>query len=261
MFSDRDLSPALAAVREANAPDALVLDTEQDFETLDPALVEDLGLLIDRFDPISYPDQWVPEEGPSVLDRLTGKEFTIGMPGHGGIEWTHQTVPPTVFVKPRLGDSPDDFVEFLVAEGLVKVGLDQPEHFLGFFREEYPAFADAVPLSPLDTYQLAVGLHEAYMGLATREVFAGWAEDQPDLHEAWEVAGERLERRLGDLTTEIATGETDFATATELACNGVKHHHDLQSPFSALATQAYREHGPTYAIRWAEKTFEKLVED
>lgn len=259
MFEERDLTPAQADVRETHAPEALVFDTERDFETLDPALVENLGLVVDRFDPLSYPAEWVPESAPEALHRLVSNEFTIGMPGHGGIEWTHQTVPPTVFVKPRLGDSPDDFVEFLVAEGLVQVGLDRPEHFLGFFREDYPDFSEAVPMRPLNTYQLAVGLYEAYLGLETREIFAGWADEQPELHEAWVDAGERLGKRLEDLPNEIAAGETDFATATELACNGVKHDLDLQAPFAALDTQAYLEHGPDYAIRWAEKTFEKLV--
>lgn len=261
MFEKRDLTPALESVRETHVPGALVLDTERDFETLDPKLVENLGLLVDSFDPLDYPAEWVPESAPDPLHRLVSNEFTIGMPGNGGIEWTHQTVPPTIMVKPRLGDSPDDFVEFLVAEGLVQAGLDRPEHFLGFFRADYPAFCEAVPLDPLDTYQLANGLYEAYLGLETREVFAGWAEDQPGLYEAWMDAGERLQRRLDDLSNEVATGETDFATATELACNGVKHELDLQAPFAALDTRAYLEHGPAYAMRWAEKTFEKLVEE
>lgn len=260
MFEERDLTPALSAVRETHAPDALVFDTERDFDTLKPSLVENLGLVVDRFEPLSYSEEWVPESAPEALHRLVSNKFTIGMPGHGGIEWTHQTVPPTVFVKPRLSDSPDDFVQFLVAEGLVQVGLDRPEHFLGFFREQYPEFSEVVPLDPLDTYQLAAGLYEAYLGLETREIFAGWEDDQPGLHEAWIVAGERLETRLDDLTNEVATGETDFATATELACNGVKHDIELQAPFAALDTQAYLDHGPDYAIRWAEKTFEKLAE-
>lgn len=260
MFSERDLTPAQEAVREAHVPDALVLDTDHDFEMLDPSLVENLGPLIDRFAPLSYSEEWVPEDAPEPLHRLASNELTIGMPGHGGIEWTHQTVPPTVFVKPRLADSPDDFVEFLVAEGLVQAGLDEPEHFLGFFREQYPDLAAAVPLNPLDTYQLAIGLYDAYLGLHTREVFAGWEDDQPGLHAAWVDAGKRFESRVAGLPEEVATGETDFATAAELACSGVKHAIDLPAPFAALDTRAYRDHGPAYAVRWAEKTFEKLVE-
>ncbi|WP_432765051.1 DUF7089 family protein [Halobaculum litoreum] len=51
-----------------------------------------------------------------------------------------------------------------------------------------------------------------------------------------------------------------FTAATEYACAAVKHDLDLPAPFSALDTAAYREHGPDYAVRWAEKTFEKLAE-
>lgn len=261
MFEEPAISAALEAVREEHVPGALVLNTERDFETLDPELVENIGLLVDRFEPLSYSAEWVPESAPEPLHRLASNEFTIGMPGDGGIAWTHQTVPPTIIVKPRLNDSPEDFVEFLVAEALVQAGLDRPEHFLGFFREEYPAFSAAVPLDPLNTYQLAAGLYGAYLGLDTREVFEAWEADQPGLYEAWRDAGERLDSRLEELPGEVASGETDFATATELACNGVKHRLDLQAPFAALDTQAYRDHGPAYAMRWAEKTFEKLVED
>jgi hypothetical protein len=40
----------------------------------------------------------------------------------------------------------------------------------------------------------------------------------------------------------------------------VKHDLDLPAPFSALDTAAYRDHGADYAVRWANKTFEKLDE-
>lgn len=261
MFDQRGLSPDLAAVREAHAPGALVFDAERDFETLDPELAENLGPLVEAFDPLSYPDEWVPAGAPDPLHRLASGEFTIGMPGDGGVAWTRQTVPPAVFVKPRLAGSPDPFVAFLVGEALVQVGLDRPEHFLGFFEARYPELDAAVPLSPADTYQLAAALYEAYLGLSTRETFAGWRDDQPGLHEAWQDAGHRLEPRLSGLSREVARGQTSFAAAAELACSAVKHAAELPAPFAALDTAAYRDHGAEYAVRWAEKTFERLVEE
>lgn len=258
MFTERDLSGELSGVREAHAPDAVVLDAERDFEMLDPAVAETLGLLVDELDPTSYPDEWVPVDAPEVLHRLASGEFTIGAPGDGGVAWTAQTVPPTVFVKPRLQGSPPEFVEFLIAETLVQVGSDLPEHFLGFFGEQYPELAAVTPLSPADTYQLAYALFEAYAGLHTREAFADWADDYPTLHAQWVDAGERLEPRLAELSREVATGRTGFAAAAEYACSAVKHDLDLPAPFAALDTAAYRHHGAAYAVRWAEKTFEKL---
>lgn len=38
----------------------------------------------------------------------------------------------------------------------------------------------------------------------------------------------------------------------------MKHDLELPTPFDALDTAAYREHGPTFAVRWAEKTFAAL---
>ena len=49
-----------------------------------------------------------------------------------------------------------------------------------------------------------------------------------------------------------------FAAATEYACSAIKHDLDIPTPFSALDTTAYREHGPEYAVEWAEKTFAEL---
>ncbi|WP_255198208.1 DUF7089 family protein [Halorarius litoreus] len=272
MFSHRDLSTELEGVRNAYAPETLVLDVERDFETLDPAVAETLGLLVDRLDPLSYPAEWVPADAPELLSRLASDEFTIGAPGDGGVAWTRQTTPPTVFVKPRLQGSPPAFIDFLVAEALVQVGLEAsdpdspdgpdhplPEHFLGFFGEQYPALAAATPLSPADTYQLAYALFEAYIGLHTREVFVEWAGDHPALYDQWVDAGERLEPRLTELPSAVARGETGFAEAAEYACSAIKHDLELPAPFAALDTEAYRHHGPTYAVRWAEKTFEKLA--
>lgn len=262
MFADRDLGDALAAVRDVHAPGALVFDTDRDFETLDPAVAEQLGLRADALDPLAYDPAWVPEGAPEILSRLASGTFTIGAPGDGGVTWTRQTVPPTVFVKPRMEGSPAGFVEFLVATALVEAGAGLPEQFLGFFRDTYPDLAAATSLGPADTYQLANALFEAYKGLHTRETFAGWEDSHPDLHAEWLDAGERLEPRLDGLVGEVAAGRTSFAAAAELACSAIRHATDdgpeIPAPFAALDTAAYADHGPSYAVRWAEKTFEKL---
>ncbi len=260
-FDIRELPADLTAVREAHVPGAVVLDCERDFETIPPAQAESLGMLVDSLDPTSYPEAWVPADAPEQLRRFAGGEFTVGMPGDGGVTWTRQTDPPTVFVKARTRGSPDDFLDFLVGEALVEAGLGLPEHFLGFFGESYRDLADATPLSPADTYQLAVALYDAYLGLHTREAFRGWADEHPRLHGAWHDAGERLQPRLDGLSREVATGRTEFAAAAELACSGVKHDLDVPTPFGALDTEAYRDAGPDYAVTWARKTFEQLTED
>lgn len=273
MFSERDLTTELAGVREAHAPTTLVFDVATDFETLDPEVAESLGLRVESLDPLSYPSEWVPEDAPEVLHRLASGEFTIGAPGDGGVAWTRQANPPLVFVKPRLKGSPEAFIDFLVAEALVEVGSELPEHFLGFFSERYQELAAATPLSPADTYQLAYALYDAYRGLHTREVFRGWADNCPALHEQWVDAGERLAPRLADLPSDVAMGRTEFADAAEFACSAIKHGRgdesaheptadgaslDVPAPFAALDTTAYQQHGAAYAVRWAEKTFEKL---
>ncbi|MFC6837006.1 DUF7089 family protein [Halomarina ordinaria] len=260
MFTERDLPEDVSGVRASHATGALVLDCEADFETLPPAQAEELGLLVDALDPTSYPEEWLPPEVPTQLRRYVGTEFTVGMPGDGGVTWTRQTDPPIVFVKARTEGSPEDFLDFLVAEALVEVALDRPEHFLGFFEGRYRDLAAATRLSPADTYQLAVALYDASLGLDTREVFRGWDEEFPRLHDAWVDAGERLQPRLSDLPREVATGRTSFPAAAELACAGVKHGLDVPTPFGALDTEAYRDHGADYAVTWARKTFEKLRE-
>ena len=260
MFEQRDLSPALEAVRERHAPGALVLDTKGDFETLPPAVAENLAPIVEAFDPYDYDPAWVPDSAPEQLHRLAGGEFTVGAPGDGGVAWTRQTRPPTVFVKPRLEGSPDSFVEFLVAEALVEAGTDLPEGFLGFFGERYPPLAET-GLSPADTYQLANALYDAYVGLHTEPVFRAWGSEDPELaglHDAWLDAGTRLEPRLEGLAGEVARGETSFAEAAELACSAVKHGIEPPTPFGALATETYREHGAAFALRWAEKTLDAL---
>jgi hypothetical protein len=253
MFSERDLPDDVASVRDAHARDTLVLDAASDFETLPPEQAEDLGLLVDRLDPVTHPAAWLPADAPRLLARYAGSEFTVGLPGDGSVAWTRQTDPPVVLVKPRVEGSPESFVDFLVAEALVGVGLDAPESFPGFFGERYRELDDALPLSPNGTYQVAAALYDGWLGC-----HADWPAEHPRLGEAWVDAGERIADRVDGLPGEVARGETDFADATELACAAIKHDLDLPAPFAALATSAYRHHGAEYAVTWAEKTFEPL---
>ncbi|GGL46167.1 DUF7089 family protein [Halocalculus aciditolerans] len=258
MFDERTLHPEVEAVRDAHAPDALVLDATKDFEALPEPALDELALRTDALDPADYDPDWVPDEGPAFLDRLATRELTIGAPGDGSVAWTTQTTPPVILVKPRVQGSPEGFVAFLVAEALVEAGAGLPEHFLGFFREQYPDFADAVPGDATDTYQLAAACLDAYRGLHTRDVFESWAaeSDYPVLAEAWRDAGERVQPRLDGLAREVARGSTGFSDAAELACSGVKHGLDVPTPFGALDSIAYRNHGAAYAVRWAAKLFE-----
>ncbi len=258
MFDRRELAGELAGVRDVHAPGTLAFDVQRDFETLPSAVAENLLAIVDGVSPLSYNESWFPPDAPEILSRLADGSLTIGAPGDGGVAWTRQTTPPVVFVKPRLTGSPEGFVRFLLAEALVEIGLECPEHFLGFFEDTYRSLAEAVPLSPNETYQLAAALYTAHVGLRTREVFAGWADTYPNLHAEWIDAGERLEPRLSDLSRDVAVGRTGFSDAAELACSAVKHDVDLPTPFEALDTAAYREHGAEFAVQWAEKTFEAL---
>ncbi|PSQ49131.1 hypothetical protein BRD19_04670 [Halobacteriales archaeon SW_7_65_23] len=257
MFTERSLSPAVADVRAAHTPDALVLDCATDFETLPAAQAEELALVTDALEPQSYPEEWLPPNAPTVLERFAGPDLTVGMPGDGSVAWTRQTDPPVVLCKPRLEGSPAAFTDFLVAEALVQVGLDAPEQFLGLFGEEYPAFADATRdhLSPVETYQLAAACYDAYLGLQTRDTFADW---EGDLFDAWLDAGERLEGRLENLPTAIARGETSFTDGAELACSAIKHAGEIPPPFDALDAAVYLDHGPAFAVEWAERTVDAL---
>ncbi len=172
MFEARALSDRVEAVRQAHAPDVQVLDCERDFETLNPAVAEDLGLIVDALEPASYPAAWLPEDAPTLLARYASSDLTVGMPGDGSVVWTRQTDPPIVLVKPRVEGSPDSFVDFLLAEALVQVDLEVPEHFIGFFEATYPDLDRAVALDPNDTYQIAAALFDGWVGLRTRAVFA-----------------------------------------------------------------------------------------
>ena len=256
MFEERTLPEDVDAVRESHAPGATVLDCETDFESLAPAQAEDLGLLADSLDPLAYPAEWLPDDAPELLRRFASTDFVVGMPGDGSVAWTHQTVPPTVLVKARVRGSPDDFVDFLVAEALVEAGTGHPEHFLGFFGERYRDLDDALPFDAGSVYQIAAALYDAFLGLRTREAFADWEDAHPRLFAAWEDAGQRIEPRLADIPSTMARNETDFPDAAEFACSAVKHGLDLPAPFAALDTRAYRDHGAAYAVKWAEKTFD-----
>ena len=98
MFTERALDGELAAVREAYAPDAVVLNCGTDFETLDPATAEDLLLLTDSVNPLELDPSVVPDGAPEQLHRYVGGEFTVGLPGDGGVAWTTQTDPACVLV-------------------------------------------------------------------------------------------------------------------------------------------------------------------
>jgi hypothetical protein len=258
MFAERSLSEDVSSIHAEYAPESLVLDVDQDFETLPPEAAENLGLVVDALDPASYPEDWLPEDVPEVLKRYTGGEFTVGMPGDGTVAWTRQTDPPVVLVKARSRGTPANFLDFLIAESLCQIGLGAHEQFLPFFGAQYRELDDAVPLGPADVYQIAAALYDAWVGLNTREVFREWEQSHDRLHDAWVDAGERLEGRVGGLPKAVARGETSFPDATELACSAVKHDLELPAPFSALDTQAYREHEADYAVQWAKKTFEQL---
>jgi len=283
VFSRRSLSDDAAAVRDAYAPDALVVDVDADFETLPPETAEELGLLADGLDPAAYPAEWLPEDAPAILRRYAGTDFTVGTPGDGTVVWTSQTEPPTVLVKQRAEGTPDAFLQFLLAEAFVEIGVGVPEQFLPFFGESYAELAAATPTDPADTYQLAAALFDAWVGLHTREVFASWEPDgetdpaaaladvsgtepaeelptHPAVFDAWADAGDRLAGRLDDLAGEIARGETTFPAATEYACAAVKHGLELPAPFGALDTAAYRDHGADFAVEWARKTYDQLEE-
>lgn len=260
MFSERSLPEDLSSIRSKYAPESLVLDVDRDFDTLAPEAAEQLGLVVDALDPAQYPDDWLPADAPEALQRYAGGEFTVGMPGDGTVAWTRQTEPPAVLVKARSRGTPADFLDFLIAEAFCQIGLGAHEHFLPFFGARYPDLDDAIPLGPTEVYQIAAALYDAWVGLNTRAVFRDWASTHDRLYDAWNDSGDRLTGRVEGLPGAVARGETSFADATELACSAVKHDLDLPTPFSALDTQAYRQHEADYAVQWARKTFEQLQE-
>jgi hypothetical protein len=66
MFTERTLSPAVEQVRETHAPDTLVLDCAQGFETLPAAQAEELALVTDTLEPATYPEAWLPPDAKSI---------------------------------------------------------------------------------------------------------------------------------------------------------------------------------------------------
>ena len=260
MFAERTLAPPVQRLHRELSPEVLVLDVEQDFETLPPAVAEELGLLVDALDPAAFPESWLPANAPAQLTAYAGAQFTIGLPGDGTVVWTRQTEPPTVLVKARAAGTPEGFRSFLLAEALVEIDEGVPESFLPFFGERYTELDDALGLGGAETYQVAMALFEAWVGLHTRERFRAWEGEHDELYAAWADAGDRLVGRIEDLPGEVARGETTFPAATELACSAVKHGLDLPAPFAALDTLAYRDHGAEYAVQWAEKTVDALAE-
>lgn len=262
MFSERSLSAPLEACRDQYAPAVTVLDVDQDFETLPPAVAEDLGLFVDSLEPASYPTEWLPETVPNPLEQYAGPAFTVGMPGDGTVVWTRQTDPPIVLLKQRAAGTPEAFLELLVAEALLEISCELPEQFLPFFGPQYRELADTTGLGPAAVYQIAAALFDGWVGLQTHNVFESWADttEFEPLYETWLDAGQQLEPRLDELSAAVARGETTFPEATEYACSAIKHGLELPTPFAALDTDAYREYGADYAVQWAEKTVSALAE-
>lgn len=268
MFDRRELSAEVADVRAVYAPNCLVVDVTTDFETLPAAAAEELGLFVDRLEPASYPDDWLPADAPAQLRRYASGDLTIGVAGDGTVAWTRQTEPPVVFVKRRAAGTPEQFLRLLIATAFVEIDAGVPESFLPFFGAAYADLAEAVPFDGAGVYQLAAALFDGWVGLQTREAFAAWddASDEtrhptvPSLFDAWTDAGERLEPRLAELAGEMARGETSFPAATEYACSAVRHALELPAPFTALDTMAYSDHGASFAVRWADETTDRLDE-
>ena len=166
MFSPRTLDDDLAAVRDRHAPGSPVIDVDGEFETLPPAAAEDLGLFVDRLDPFSAPEDWLPSEAPETLRRYASPSFTVGLPGAGTAVRTTQTDPQAVLLKRRAEGTPEDFLAFLIADRLVQVGIEPaagavassdepggrlPETFLPFFGPRYRDLDEAIRTLPPTT--------------------------------------------------------------------------------------------------------------
>ena len=255
MFSTYDLTGELAALQNELVSELLVLRSDEEFETMPTDWLYELALVTDDITPHSYASEWIPATAPKPLHQFTGADPVIGAPGDGGITWTTQTSPPIVFLKPRAEGIPDTFREFLLAEAILDIHLAHPEHPLDFFRAEYPALHEATRDDPGLAYRLSGALCEAWCGIGRRPVFEEWSDTYPAIHDAWEDAGNRLADRILNLPAELAQGSTGFVSAAELACSGVKHGIELPPPFDALTVSAYRDHGPSFAVKWTEKTF------
>ncbi len=252
MFSERTLPDALERLRDEHAAGCLVLQCEQEFETMPAEWVYDLALVTEDIRPLSHPAAWIPEDAIPAIERTAGVDPAIGMPDDGSVTWTRQSEPPLVLVKPRASQLPDAFRQFLIAEALVEVGMGVPETPVCFFEERFPE-VHAIMDEPTAAFQVAAALRRAWIGRQTRNVFSAWDGAYPSLQQAWQDAGDRLAGRVEDIPTLLAENELAFAEATELACNAVKHGIALPAPFDALDVEAYVDQGAPYALRWLEE--------
>lgn len=258
MFSDFALAGDLASYRDDRAPSVRVLETDQEFETMPTDWLYELALITEDIAGTDVEESWIPADAPNALTQLTGTDPVIGAPGDGGVTWTRQTTPPLVFLKPRSAGIPESFRAYLIAEAITDIHLEHPEHPLAFFAGTYPELQEALGGDPGLTYRLGAALTEAWCGLGRRSEIATWAGVYPTLYAAWGDAGDRLTGRIESLPSELANGSIGFAAATELACSAIKHDIDLPHPFDALDVAAFREHGPSFALRWTERTVEQL---
>ena len=258
MFTEADLPEELSDLRSSIAPDTLVVTCRREFESLPEDGLYELAMITDRIESHDYDPAWVPDSAPDVVQRVLDGDPTIGLPGDGGLTWTKQTDPPIVLLKPRLDGIPTDFHTYLIAEALLDIALDHPEHPLGFFRDQYSALQAATDDDSGLTYRLAGALCEAWCGLGRRERIAEWEDTWPTIYAAWVDAGEQLTERVNELPDLLRNGSMGFAGATELACSGIKHDLALPKPFDALDVAAYREHGPAFAVRWTERTVSQI---
>ncbi len=253
MFTERSLSDELADLRGDHTPDCAVFDCEDEFETMPEEWVYELALVTEGLESLAHPAAWVPDDAIPAVRRTTGVDPVIGMPDDGSVTWTHQTEPPLVLVKPRASQLPEPFREFLIAEAIVELGRELPETPVGFFEARYPAVQAAMD-DPTNGFQVAAALRRGWIGLQTRSVFEDWDATYPHLHAAWMDAGERLAGRVEEIPSLRAEQTLDFAGATELAGNAIKHGIALPAPFDALDVSAFVDEGPTYALTWLEET-------
>ena len=204
MFSIRPLDDTLESVRETHAPNSPVIDVDADFETLPPAVAEDLGLFVDGLSPASFPVEWLPDSAPDLLGTYAGSTFTIGLPGDGTVARTTQTDPQSVLVKRRAEGTPDEFLAFLIADRLVQIGVEPapgslpeqpresptggtqelseespstarlPESFLPFFGERYRDLDAAIRRPDPDTGASTTGMGPSDVFQIANALFDAW---------------------------------------------------------------------------------------
>ena len=259
MFSEYALGEDLIELCENTDCDTLVVESQRDFEALPEDALFEVALLTEDISPTPCPESWLSEDSPQTLSRLTKNDLAIGLPGDGSVTWTAQTTPPLIIIKPRIAGAPTDFKDFLIAEAILQLSRDHPEHLLSFFREDYRSLEGAVNGDSDLSYRLAIALYRGWQGLDTRASFQTWEEKYPRLGAAWSSAGGHLEGRVSELPTLLADGTMGFGAATELACSALKHDISLPAPFRALDVESFRDHGARFAIKWAERTYAQLA--